>query len=402
MNSTTFAMLVAVAADYFYMALKATEDFDSFLRMVRDGMREAAAEAVAECVERFDREVASRVPRSWSLRGRPSRSVITMFGKVTYARSLYRDEHGRNRYPADEILGIPKRKRLTADVFLWLVARAARVSFRQTARDFFEVSGVKAEQELYVYHYENGDWKLIDDVPTNEIASLKEQYPDAKLAVGEALQCPTLLNNGFGGHRIEGIGDKHVPWIHNVKNTDMVIAIDDEDSQKLLRLFNGPVGLKYLHEVVGVPQETVEQLSLLGISGIANMLCCIKMAKYYELDEHDILATVGTDSAVMYQSRIRELEEADGAYTEAMAAADWAEHLHGIRTDAMEELTYETRKRVHNLKYYTWVEQQGKDVQELNAQWYDKHYWTDIHAQVDEIDTLINEFNEETGLLKNL
>ena len=67
---------------------------------------------------------------------------------------------------------------------------------------------------------------------------LKELYPGAKLAVGEALQCPTLLDNGFGAHRIEGIGDKHVPWIHNIKNTDMVIAIDDEDSQNLLRLFN--------------------------------------------------------------------------------------------------------------------------------------------------------------------
>lgn len=143
MDSTTFAALVAVAADYFYMALKATEDFDSFLRAVRSGMREAAVAAVAECVERFDREVASQMPRSWEHRGKPSRTVVAMFGKVTYARSLYRDEHGRNRYPTDEILGIPKRRRLTSDVFLWLVARAARVSFRRTARDFLEVSGVK-------------------------------------------------------------------------------------------------------------------------------------------------------------------------------------------------------------------------------------------------------------------
>ena len=143
MNSTTFAALVAVAADYFYMALRATEDLDSFLRTVRDGMREAAVAAVAECVERFDREVASQVPRSWEARGRPARTVITMFGRVTYARSLYRDEHGRNRYPTDEILGIPKRRRLTTDVFLWLAARAARVSFRQTARDFAGVSGCR-------------------------------------------------------------------------------------------------------------------------------------------------------------------------------------------------------------------------------------------------------------------
>mgnify|MGYP000906054282 FL=1 len=231
---------------------------------------------------------------------------------------------------------------------------------------------------------------------------LKEKYPTSKLAVGEALQCPTLLNNGFGGHRIEGIGDKHVPWIHNVKNTDMVIDIDDEDSQKLLRLFNDPVGQKYLVEVMGVPADFVKKLSLLGISGIANLLCCIKMAKYYELTEHDVLATVGTDSAVMYASRIQELEEADGAYTTAMAAADFAEHLHGIRTDVMEELTYAARKRVHNLKYYTWVEQQGKTYEEINQQWYDEHYWTDMHAQAGEIDALIDEFNAETGLLKNL
>jgi len=231
---------------------------------------------------------------------------------------------------------------------------------------------------------------------------LKEQYPLSKLGVGEALQCPTLLNNGFGGHRIEGIGDKHVPWIHNVKNTDMVIAIDDEDSQKLLRLFNDPVGQKYLIEEVGVPADFIEKLPLLGISGIANMLCCIKMAKYYELTEHDVLATVGTDSSEMYVSRIKELEEADGEYTCCKAAADYAEHLHGIRTDSMEELTYAARKRVHNLKYYTWVEQQGKTYEEINEQWYDEHYWTDMHDQAAEIDELINEFNEATGLLKSL
>lgn len=231
---------------------------------------------------------------------------------------------------------------------------------------------------------------------------LKEKYPNSKLAVGEALQCPTLLNNGFGGHRIEGIGDKHVPWIHNVKNTDMVIAIDDNDSQNLLRLFNDPAGHKYLIEEVGVPADFVEKLSLLGISGIANMLCCIKMAKYYELEENDILASVCTDSAIMYQSRIKELEDANGEYTATKAAADYAEHLLGIRTDAMEELTYEARKRVHNLKYYTWVEQQGKTYEEINEQWYNRNYWTDIHNQADEIDALIDQFNAETGLLKNL
>lgn len=232
---------------------------------------------------------------------------------------------------------------------------------------------------------------------------LKEKYPTSKLGVGEALQCPTLLNNGFGGHRIEGIGDKHVPWIHNVKNTDLVVDIDDEDSQKILRFFNEPLGREYLVKECGVSPELVELLGYFGISGIANMLCAIKMAKYYELTERDVLATVMTDSASMYQSRIEELKEEDGEYTPIKAAVDYTAHIASIKTDNMLELTYEDRKRIHNLKYYTWVEQQGRTVDELNALWYDEeNTWGSVRRQAPEIDALINEFNERTGLLKNL
>ena len=232
---------------------------------------------------------------------------------------------------------------------------------------------------------------------------LKDLYPTMKLGVGEALQCPTILDNGFGGHRIEGIGDKHIPWIHNVKNTDMAIAIDDEDSQRLLRLFNTADGQAYLKNELGLDDELIEKLTWLGISGIANVLCCIKMAKYYELTEDDILCTVLTDSAGMYGSRIEELNEAHGAYSLLEAGKDHALHMLGLKTDNLMELTYADRKRIHNLKYYTWVEQQARDVKDLNALWYDtKGTWDAVHAQADELDALINEFNEATGLLKAL
>jgi cysteine synthase len=232
---------------------------------------------------------------------------------------------------------------------------------------------------------------------------LKEKFPGVRIGVGEALQCPTLLNNGFGEHRIEGIGDKHVPWIHNVKNTDMVIAIDDEDSQKLLRLFNEKEGLKYLAEEAGVPQETIDTLGLFGISGIANVLCCIKMAKYYEMTSEDVVATVLTDSSDMYQSRVRELEDEDGPYGMKMAAVDHNMHMLGLRTDNLEELTYTGKKRLQNLKYYTWVEQQGKTAEELRALWYDQDgTWGAVHRQAKEIDLLINEFNERSGVLDSL
>lgn len=232
---------------------------------------------------------------------------------------------------------------------------------------------------------------------------LKEKYPRLKLAVGEALQCPTILENGFGGHRIEGIGDKHIPWIHNVKNTDMAIAIDDEDSQRLLRLFNTEEGQKYLKEELHLDDALIEQLTWLGISGIANVLCCIKMAKYYELTEHDVVGTVLTDSAVMYGSRIQELNEQYGAYSARDAAVDHSLHMLGLKTDNLLELTYADRKRIHNLKYYTWVEQQGRTVQDLNALWYDtEDTWDAVHAQAGELDELINEFNDATGVLKTL
>ena len=230
---------------------------------------------------------------------------------------------------------------------------------------------------------------------------LKELYPHLKLAVGEALQCPTILENGFGGHRIEGIGDKHIPWIHNVKNTDMVIDIDDEDSQRLLRLFNTLEGRTYLKEELRLGPELVEQLTWLGISGIANVLCCIKMAKYYEFTSRDVVGTVLTDSAAMYQSRIGELNGEYGAYTVHEAALDHGVHMLAVKTDSMQELTYADRKRVHNLKYYTWVEQQGKTVEELNALWYEG-IWDAVHAQAKDLDELIDAFNEATGLFTAL
>jgi cysteine synthase len=230
---------------------------------------------------------------------------------------------------------------------------------------------------------------------------LKEQFPTSKIAASEALQCPTLLENGFGAHRIEGIGDKHVPWIHNVKNTDMVIAIDDEATMSLSRLFNEEAGQAYL-ESQGVPAEFIELLPLLGISGIANMLSCIKMAKYYELGENDILLTVATDSMEMYNSRLLELREEQGPFTELDAAASYAQYLLGTTIDYTEELSYYDRKRIHNLKYYTWVEQQGRSYQEIVAQWYDPDYWTNIHGHLGEMDALIEAFNKRVGLLDEI
>jgi len=226
---------------------------------------------------------------------------------------------------------------------------------------------------------------------------LKQAFPGSKIIASEALQCPTLLNNGFGSHRIEGIGDKHVPWIHNVKNTDYVTAIDDNSVVNITRLFNEPVGRDYL-AAKGVPAETVNQLDLMGFSGIANVLSAIKFAKWNELTGQDIVATILTDSMELYATRIDEYRQDFGPFTPSDAAAAFARDLHGESTDHMLELTYPDRRRIHNLKYYTWIEQQGKSYEEIQQQWYDDDYWTEIQAQVPEIDKLIVEFNRQVGL----
>jgi len=227
---------------------------------------------------------------------------------------------------------------------------------------------------------------------------LKQLFPGSKIVASEALQCPTLLENGFGAHRIEGIGDKHVPWIHNAKNTDLVVAIDDNAVVNLSRLFNEPNGRTYLAKQ-GIPEEIVSQLDLLGFSGISNLLSAIKFAKYYEMGSDDIVLTVLTDSMELYQSRLREMHAEFGEYNEVDAAVDFARYLQGETTDNMTDLTYVDQRRIHNLKYFTWIEQQGKTYEEIMDQWYDRDYWTGFQGQVEEIDKLIEEFNAEVGLL---
>ncbi len=227
---------------------------------------------------------------------------------------------------------------------------------------------------------------------------MKQIFPESVIVASEALQCPTLLENGYGAHRIEGIGDKHVPWIHNSKNTDMVVAIDDNAVVNISRLFNEKEGQEYLAKQ-GVSQEVISQLGLLGFSGISNVLSAIKAAKYYEMGENDIMLTVLTDSMDLYQSRLEEMHEEFGAYSEADAAADFSRWLIGQTTDNLEELRYTDRRRVHQLKYFTWVEQQGKTYEEIQDQWYGDDYFTGIQEQVEEIDALIDEFNKDVGLL---
>ncbi len=225
---------------------------------------------------------------------------------------------------------------------------------------------------------------------------LKKIFPKSRIAASEALQCPTIYMNGFGAHRIEGIGDKHIPWIHNVKNTDVAVAVDDEIPMQWIRMFNEPEGLKLLKQK-GVKSDVIDKLSWVGISGAANIIAAIKYAKYFELKEDDVVVTILTDSIAMYESRLQELNEERGAFDAFAAHEANARYFDGIGIDYLKELNYYDRKAVHNLKYYTWVEQQGKTYDEILAQWEDDSYWTDIPKHTQALDELIKAFNKKVA-----
>jgi len=226
---------------------------------------------------------------------------------------------------------------------------------------------------------------------------LRTRHPSLCVGAVEALQCPTMLRFGFGGHRIEGIGDKHVPWIHNVRNTDLVVAVDDEQCLALMRLFNEPAGQDFLRRR-GMASDQIAGLPNVGISGACNLVAAIKTARYYEMGRHDLIFTPLTDSMELYGSRLEEQRAAHGEYSDMNAATHFARYLEGVGTDHMRELNYQDRKALHNFKYFTWVEQQQRDVDDLRALW-EPEFWERTFAQADECDAQIEAFNARTGVL---
>ena len=215
---------------------------------------------------------------------------------------------------------------------------------------------------------------------------LKQVWPDHKIVGLEPIQCPTLYNNGYGAHEIQGIGDKHVTWIHNVFNMDALMAIDDMDCLYGLQLLAEATGRQTLADRYGLDQGLVERLSdTLGISGICNVIGAIKTAKYYDMGAGDVVVTVATDAMERYGSVMTALNRTQGALDEARATAIVDGVFHRAGGDWVMEGTREARERWHNLKYYTWVEQQGKSVEELDAQ-RDPDWWLEHQARVAEID----------------
>ena len=220
---------------------------------------------------------------------------------------------------------------------------------------------------------------------------LKQVFPDLKIVGLEPIQCPTLYNNGYGGHDIQGIGDKHVTWIHNVQNMDAIMCLDDIACKKGLQVLTDPAGQRVLVERYGVPAEVAGRLAtIFGISGVCNVLGAIKTAKHYGLGPNDVVVTICTDAIDRYYSVMAALGQHYGAIDDARGTAYVEAIFHGAATDWIKDGTPDMRRQWHNLKYYTWVEQQGKTVEELDAQ-LDPEWWLNHQAIVPEMDVRIKE-----------
>ena len=226
---------------------------------------------------------------------------------------------------------------------------------------------------------------------------LKDEYGSATVAV-EALECPTLLYNGFGEHNIQGIGDKHIPYIHNVMATDFVAGVSDRATDRLNLLFNTDVGRKYLTTRHGLAEDAVASLSALGFSSICNVLAAIKTAKYLKSGPDDLFLTVATDSAAMYGTEQAKamVDHFPGGFDAIGAGEVFGEHLAGASVDHLAELSHVDRERIFNLGYFTWVEQQGVSVEDFSAR-RNQSYWRNLRNLPGDWDAMIAEFNGRAG-----
>lgn len=227
---------------------------------------------------------------------------------------------------------------------------------------------------------------------------LKERH-GAKIVAAEALECPTMLANGFGEHNIQGIGDKHIPLIHNVLNTDLVAGISDRATDQLSVLFAAREGVEYLRARRRVPEPVLRELPAFGLSSICNILAAVKTAKYLRLGPDDVIITVATDGARMYGSereRIAARDFPDG-FARADAAGVFGRWMLGTGPGDLLETTLADRNRIFNLGYYTWVEQQGVSLADFEAR-RDQRFWTGLRDLLPAWDAMITEFNERTGL----
>jgi len=207
-----------------------------------------------------------------------------------------------------------------------------------------------------------------------------------------------MLYNGFGEHNIQGIGDKHIPLIHNVMNTDVAVGVSDEATDSLFMVCATEAGKSQLRSQ-GVSEEVIQSLRHFGLSSWCNLLAAIKTSKQLQLGPDNLIITVATDGSELYESERARLTETrfGGQSSDAVAQQVIDQHLLGATTEHTEVLDAKGRDRIFNLGYFTWVEQQGVSVEDFVSR-REPSFWQQLHSLSPDLDDAIVEFNERTGV----
>ena len=230
---------------------------------------------------------------------------------------------------------------------------------------------------------------------------LKDEH-SAQIVAVEALECPTMLYNGYGEHNIQGIGDKHIPLIHNVMNTDVIVGVSDRATDGLGLVFNTEAGRDALREHLGAASWVLDELGHFGYSSICNVLAAARAANELGLGSDDVVMTVATDGFEMYYSEPdRHLVERHAGSFDAGAARSILErHLapeaRSEHAPHIEVLTDRGRDRIFNLGYYTWVEQQGVPLEDFDAR-RDQAFWDSLRGLPRLWDEMIDDLNDEVA-----
>ncbi|MHB1525967.1 MAG: pyridoxal-phosphate dependent enzyme [Candidatus Dormibacteria bacterium] len=227
---------------------------------------------------------------------------------------------------------------------------------------------------------------------------LKQRY-GTRIVAAEPLECATMLRNGFGDHNIQGIGDKHIPLIHNVMNTDVVVAVSDRSTDRLDGVLHTEEGLRALQGCPGLERSLLAEMAHVGLSGLANVVAAVAVARHFELGPEDVVLTVATDGAAMYSSQRAERVRRDfpKGLNEPAAMAALSQDLQEASHSELLELRHQDRTRIFNLGYFTWVEQQGVSLEAFEVRRH-QAFWDGLTEQLAEWDELIVEFNAQVGV----
>ncbi len=221
---------------------------------------------------------------------------------------------------------------------------------------------------------------------------IKAVFPEAKVVALEPYECSTLMNGGRGQHRIEGIGDKMCTLIHNVINTDFIALIKDDDAVRGMKIIHD--GQSVLVENGVDPEIAKNMTELFGVSGIANIIGAIKMAKYLKLGPDDNVLTIATDGFDRYDSVLEDLER---RYLET---EDYVLHrwfIDVFRKNGIEDIvdyrSNSQKEKLFKQKESDWLKF-GYKQEYLDAM-RDMKFWDDEYNKVFEYDEKIKKMREE-------